>query len=278
MLTYSNRIISSSVIAATIAALLVVGCGSGSNNEGNHFTVQTLEDIQVLADFSTFIETVPRSTNITAQWLSDGLSASGNVKIFGPLFTNFRGLYTQNDARLPAQWRVQANSGPCTGQFILTSTPVNNGDFVGAWCKASMHGDLASITVSGQTFDSNGNVVAQACCNSDTLYGNPDIMHMGDYITSADGRFAFAFSGDGYLNIYEVSTGNTLWWSSASAEGGELDMQTDGNLVLYSGSSAVWATGTEGHPGAYLVMQNDGNLVLYDSMGSPLWATNTCCH
>ncbi len=55
-------------------------------------------------------------------------------------------------------------------------------------------------------------------------------------------------------------------------------MQTDGNLVLYGpSSSVVWASGTNGHPGARLVIQNDGNLVIY-SGSTPLWATGTSGH
>ena len=39
-----------------------------------------------------------------------------------------------------------------------------------------------------------------------------------------------------------------------------LDMQFDGNLVLYAGNTAYWATNTVGR-GAYAVMQSDGNFV-----------------
>lgn len=42
-----------------------------------------------------------------------------------------------------------------------------------------------------------------------------------------------------------------------------LVMQTDGNLVLYHGSRAIWATGTNGRTGAFLAVQTDGNIVLY---------------
>jgi hypothetical protein len=52
-------------------------------------------------------------------------------------------------------------------------------------------------------------------------------------------------------------------------------MQTDGNLVLYDYQHhPVWASGTNGHPGAYLVIQKDGNAVIYKGI-TPLWATNT---
>jgi len=48
-------------------------------------------------------------------------------------------------------------------------------------------------------------------------------------------------------------------------------MQTDGNLVLYSGSKAIWATMTNGYPGAYLSLQDDGNLVVYYG-ATAVWA------
>jgi hypothetical protein len=50
-------------------------------------------------------------------------------------------------------------------------------------------------------------------------------------------------------------------------------MQGDGNLVLYSGGSALWASNTVG-TGQYANMQDDGNLVVYGPNGAP-WASNT---
>jgi hypothetical protein len=60
----------------------------------------------------------------------------------------------------------------------------------------------------------------------------------------------------------------------------QLQMQTDGNLVLYGCggvpcSGALWASGTYGQPGNHLEMQTDGNLVLYSSAGRPVWSTHT---
>jgi hypothetical protein len=54
-----------------------------------------------------------------------------------------------------------------------------------------------------------------------------------------------------------------------------LDMQTDGNLVEYKGSSVLFDTNTAGQPGNYLAMQSDGNLVLYNSGGAAVWNTAT---
>ncbi len=55
-----------------------------------------------------------------------------------------------------------------------------------------------------------------------------------------------------------------------------LVQQGDGNLVLYTnGNFPIWATGTDGNPGAWLIMQSDGNLVVYSSTGRALWASGT---
>lgn len=53
-----------------------------------------------------------------------------------------------------------------------------------------------------------------------------------------------------------------------------LRMQTDGNLVLYTGSGAAWDTGTQG-AGNRSVMQTDGNLVVYSGGGQALWDSHT---
>lgn len=54
--------------------------------------------------------------------------------------------------------------------------------------------------------------------------------------------------------------------------------QTDGNLVIYSPSRAIWNSGTFGNLGARLVMQGDGNLVIYSKTGVPLWHTRSSQH
>jgi hypothetical protein len=54
-----------------------------------------------------------------------------------------------------------------------------------------------------------------------------------------------------------------------------LILQKDGNLVQYSNFQPVWHTGTRGFPVDRLEMQVDGNLVLYEQSGTPIWHTNT---
>jgi hypothetical protein len=53
-------------------------------------------------------------------------------------------------------------------------------------------------------------------------------------------------------------------------------MQNDGNLVLYNGTSAVWASGTSGNGKSVLLVQSDGNTVIYtQGSGGAMWATGT---
>jgi hypothetical protein len=49
---------------------------------------------------------------------------------------------------------------------------------------------------------------------------------------------------------------------------------SDGNLVIYQGGTALWASNTAGHPGAVLVDQQDGNQVIYQG-GTALWASKS---
>ena len=54
-----------------------------------------------------------------------------------------------------------------------------------------------------------------------------------------------------------------------------LTMQTDGNLVLYGPSGAVWQSQTHGSGATRVVMQGDGNLVIYRPDNTPVWFTKT---
>jgi len=111
-----------------------------------------------------------------------------------------------------------------------------------------------------------------------------DVMYaaQGDVLWSSDGRFRLRMQTDCNLVLY---SGSTAKWASHTANGSStcrVRMQTDGNLVVYRGSTAVWDSNTNGYPGAWLTLQNDRNLVIYyryTLLGvtwiSPIWASNT---
>jgi hypothetical protein len=94
-------------------------------------------------------------------------------------------------------------------------------------------------------------------------------------LTSCNGDYTLIMQGDGNLVLYQGST--ALWASNtAGTAADEAIMQGDGNFVVYtSAGSPLWASGTAGNPGADLVVQNDGNVVVYSASGAALWATGT---
>jgi len=105
------------------------------------------------------------------------------------------------------------------------------------------------------------------------------------YSSSDTALWAASFSepsvvhNPGYLNTVNHSLQNALLYPGqrlrTAAGNYYLVLQTDGNLVLYSSTRALWATGTDGKQTAFLAMQGDGNLVLYDTNHKPLWYSGT---
>jgi YD repeat-containing protein len=109
-----------------------------------------------------------------------------------------------------------------------------------------------------------------------------DTLRMGeqmDELWSTNGRFLFAHQGDGNIVLYDTcfSPGDVLWNSGTEWAGnGTTASLTNGGLSLSRDGRLLWLMGTvddaTDHPGAYLDVQNDGNVVIYDG-GEVLWAT-----
>jgi hypothetical protein len=80
-----------------------------------------------------------------------------------------------------------------------------------------------------------------------------------------------------YINTWFTAPGRMYPGQSIDTADGKyhLMLQRDGNLVLYSPTRAVWATGTDGRAAAFLILQPDGNMVIYDKSARPLWSSGT---
>lgn len=101
-------------------------------------------------------------------------------------------------------------------------------------------------------------------------------------IPSENRRYHLVFQEDGNLVLYMAppfGIKQAIWSSNTAEKGKSCYFQTDGNLVIYTSDnqhpdSAIWSTNTSGHLGAYIDIQDDGNVVMYYN-GQSIWSTNT---
>ena len=100
-------------------------------------------------------------------------------------------------------------------------------------------------------------------------------LSVNQHLLSPDTQSTLNLQPDGNLVLY--SNFKAAWANYvSSSKASFLAMQPDGNLVEYDSSSKpLWQSNTSGHPGAYLTTQTDGNLVIYSSSNTPLWASST---
>jgi hypothetical protein len=104
---------------------------------------------------------------------------------------------------------------------------------------------------------------------------NSGRLYPGQSTDTADRRFHLIFQGDGNLVLY--SSTHALWATGTDGKSAAfLAMQGDGNLVLYGrNGSPLWYSGTAGYGSLHLVVQQDGNMVLYNNINNPIWNTAT---
>ncbi len=106
---------------------------------------------------------------------------------------------------------------------------------------------------------------------------------------SANGKYMLRMQAeDGHLCVYHANNGQQggfVWGSGQHGfSGSRLDMQTDGNLVVYDGAGAAkW--NTETHPyfdakfrntankPVKLVLEDDGSLKLYTASDAVMWSS-----
>ncbi len=108
-----------------------------------------------------------------------------------------------------------------------------------------------------------------AVCGAYTMGVNSQL-ELGTYIKSGGNARLTLTSGG--LRATDAQ-GGTRW--APPGTGDRLILQSDGNLVLYSGSQAVWASGTFGTGAAWLSIRDDGTFILTDKANKKVWVSPT---
>ncbi len=169
--------------------------------------------------------------------------------------------------RSPYTWKVTAGALP--GGLKLSAS----GTISGTPAEVGHAQFTVTATDSAKPSEKASKVLTLAV-TSDTLPAG-GTLHVYDYLVSSGGQYTLVMQSDG--NLVEYFGSEALWSSGTSGTGNYAIMQTDGNLVVYGSSGTVlWASNTGGHsPGSYaLVIQWDANVVVYGPSG-PVWASST---
>jgi hypothetical protein len=212
--------------------------------------------------------------------------ASGTARAFGT------GIYLtmQSDDNLVVDESSAPNTLAIWSSGTNTATP--DGDFLAVQSNGLIA--IYSPTSDTPVWSINSNIYQGAELSSGQT------LAAGQFLESPSGQYVLSNSAENagawlfqtaYPSLPE-GYGLCPMWAAPSTQtevtipaGSSLTMQTDGNLVLSSPSGApIWASNTNGNPGAYLSVQNDGNLVIYPPSGtaptpgapsSALWASGT---
>lgn len=99
--------------------------------------------------------------------------------------------------------------------------------------------------------------------------GSTSALTSGEKLVSPNKQYSLVMqASDGNLVLYKGTT--ALWSTGATGSGSRAVMQGDGNLVVYNGSAPKWSSSTAGFAGASLSLHDDGNLVIYHA-GRGVW-------
>jgi surface antigen len=232
------------------------------------------------------------TNNIKFSWSSINYNGDGNAEAWKKGATGKWPIDTRPAVGSVAWWAATSNNK--YGHVAIVASVSNNGNTivvdeynlagtgvygtrtltngVTTWPNDFIH--IADISLGGSGWPGVGS--GATFLGTDHLVPG-QIMKSSQYILSGNVQYVLIMQSDG--NLVEYSGASAVWANGRYSPGAYLGVQGDGNIVEYNTSGqAIWATNTNGKSLAYLVMQSDGNLVAYNTSISPIWANNMCCH
>jgi hypothetical protein len=209
----------------------------------------------------------------------NNMGSNSTLNVVNQLNINETYTFTVTNSTEPKQYRLVTTIGcpdvPITPEETIMSLwtnntgctqPLNNNIYnkIGNSLEDLKFKDTSNINTSFQQFTKTSLALNT---NNDMIklcYGNDGYLTIDDsnkakYSARSILRAGFRFNKD----VVILSHGSY-----------RLVFQSDGNLVLYRGTQARWASDTSNR-GHTLVMQHDGNLVIYNANGGPIWSSET---
>ncbi|MCG8668320.1 MAG: DNRLRE domain-containing protein, partial [Pseudomonadales bacterium] len=163
-----------------------------------------------------------------------------------------------------------------SGQISFVMIPDDNDGFDFESREAANQPELVIITGDGGNNGGNdGGSNGEDSANGNSAMNVGERLYSNEYLVSSNGLYRFYLQSDGNLVLRDWQTRDSLWSSKTHNQNGvRLSLQSDSNLVLYTGTGApVWASNTVGAGADRLVLNDDGSLALYQG-NSVVWSVN----
>ncbi|RJQ34965.1 hypothetical protein C4568_01810 [Candidatus Parcubacteria bacterium] len=237
-------------VGSKTRAAMATGCGGSS---GAIFSASVTTGAAPLT--TIFTSRVPNNNYMidfgdgTQSWIGGGASAAGAPAcVLDDTSTCTRTTgHVYQGGTYTAKLLKQSTTVTCTD---ITYDPNNPLSFLGIGTSPSCTNSGSATTVVAQitfTVSGGGGGGGGGDLSACTL-GSGQSMRPGQSIKSCNGRFQLSFQSDGNVVLYEGST--ALWSTQTNTMTAEIfTMQPDGNLVLYarapySNQNAIWASGS----------------------------------
>ena len=101
------------------------------------------------------------------------------------------------------------------------------------------------------------------------------LLEVGNVITSKNNKLELNMQDDGDLVLFCRSI--AIWSSKTSGDGAKkfTTFQKDGNLAIRQDEKIIYASNSYNKRGDKLVVQDDANLVIYANTGEAIWSSET---